>query len=358
MTNKTSQFLRRTTFYICLLFTSLLLVNCSNDDDTPPPTYEFGEEFEAIDDLPPVDDEELATPDPDAGKVADSEETLAIVADVMGASTEAEVAAETTASLNIINGFTADQPAAVAEVAESLDEAAVDAILDESTELDATLTDLETALGDVSAEIEALLPAIQLSSDFEGMMISASTKGGIVVDFNNADIFSQAQTGPCYDAARDAFDAIIADLTTQRDANLAVVEANYTRRLAEADARLATRITEQASRLEANKEAVKTTTLSLLQAADNAEGFSTEIASQLRQLALYYAVYARTALAEWNTAVLEMLEDRKEEEKAAAEERRDDRVTDVNTSFENARTQALATLSTINNNCHNQGSGN
>jgi len=359
MANTTSQILKRTAFYFCLLFTSLLFVNCSNDDDSPPPTYEFGEKFEDIDDLPEVVDEDLATPESDAGKVAGSEETLGIVLDVMGASEEEEISAETKASLNTIKGFTENQPAAVAEAAESLDEAGVDAILDNSVALDATLADLETALGDVSAEVAALLPTIQLSVDFEGFTVSAQAKAGIIVDLNNRDIVSQAQTGPCYDSARDAYDDKVADLTAQKDANLAIVEANYTRRQSEADARLVTRTTEQATRLEENIAAVKITILSLLEAADNTESFgSTEIASELRQLALYYAVYARTALDEWNTAVIEMLEARKVEENTAAEERRDIRVTEVNASFEAAKAEAQTILNDINNNCHNQGSGN
>jgi hypothetical protein len=361
MTNTSSQILKRTAFYGCLLFTSLLFVNCSNDDvdDSPPPTYEFGEKFEDIDDLPEVVDEDLATPEPDAGKVAGSEETPGIVIDVMGASTEEEVAAETKASLSTIKGFTENQPAAVAEAAESLDEAGVDAILDNSVALDATLADLETALGDVSAAVAALLPTIQLSVDFEGFAVSAHARAGIIVDLNNSDIFSQAQTAPCFEAAQDAFNAVKEDFTAQVDTNLSVVEANYTRRQSEADARLVTRTTEQATRLEANIAAVKITILSLLEAADNAESFgSTEIASELRQLALYYAVYARTALDDWNTAVLEMLEVRKVEEKAAAEERRDIGVTEVTASFDAAIAEAQVIFQTIDSNCHNQGSGN
>lgn len=359
MTNTSSQLFKKTVFFFCLLFTSLLFINCSNDDDTPPPTYEFDDKFEDIEDLPEVVDEDLPTPDPDAGKVADSEETLGVVADVKGASTEAEISAETTTSLNNIKAFTEEQPAAVTEAAESLDEAGIDAILDESADLDASLADLETALGEVSTEIAALLPKIQLSTDFEGLMTMAQTKDGIIVELNTSDFISQAQTAPCSEAALESYNAIIADLTAQRDANLAIVEANYTRRQNEADARLETRIAEQATRLEENKAAVKATVISLLEAADNAESFgSTEIASQLRQLALYYAVYARTVLSVWNTAVLEMLEARKVAEKAAAEERRDIRVVEVTASFEAARDEALAIFEDIDSNCHNQGSGN
>src|SRR5690606_19509819 len=146
MMNKVPQILRTTTFYFCMLFISLLFVNCSNDDDAAPPTFSFEEEFDDIDDLPEVTDEDPATPDPDAGKVADSEETLALVADIMGAGTEAEVAAETKASLTAVNNFTLTQPAAVAEAAETLDEEAVDAILDLTEDLEGPLADLETAL--------------------------------------------------------------------------------------------------------------------------------------------------------------------------------------------------------------------
>lgn len=359
MKNTTSQILKRTTFYSCLLFISLLFINCNNDDDTQPPTYEFGEKFKDIEDLPVVVDEDLATPDPDAGKVAESEKTLAIIPDILGASTEAEVSADTKSSLNTIKAYTASQPIAVVEAAESLGEAGIDAILDQSVALNATLSDLQASLDGVSDEVAALLPNIQLSTDFERSNISAQTKAGIIVDLNDADIFSQAQTGPCHEAARDAYNDIIADLTGQRDANLAIVDANYTRRQSEADARLETRIAVQAILLEDNKTAVKTTILSLLDAAEYAEIFlSMEIASEIRQLTLYYAVYARTALDVWNTAVLEILESFNLEEKAAAEEHRNNLVAQETAFFETTTSEAQAILNGILNNCHNQGSGN
>src|SRR5690606_26548601 len=156
------------------------------------------------------------------------EETLAVVADIMGASTEAEVAAETKASLTAVNNFTLTQPAAVAEAANTLDEEAVDAILDLTEDLEGPLATLETALEGVSEEIAVLLPAIELSADFEGMGVTAFTKDGVVVNFNAEDVVAQSQTGPCFDAANAAYQPVLADLTSQRDANIATIDANLT----------------------------------------------------------------------------------------------------------------------------------
>src|SRR5690606_6493265 len=100
---------------------ALTLYNCSSKDLEFIDPYEFvNEEFDELE-VVPVADPEPAFTAPETGEVANSEETLAIIADVMGATSAAEIDPATTEALATIDALAAELPAEVLTIAENLD---------------------------------------------------------------------------------------------------------------------------------------------------------------------------------------------------------------------------------------------
>lgn len=352
-----THFQRRALLSSLFVLGSFVFINCSSDDDTPPPPP-IVEEFEEVEDLDPVTDPEPAVTEPDTGEVAQSEETESIAADILGNSETGEVTAETEASLAKVEEVAAALPPAVTEAANALDETAVDNILDATQELDGDLAELQAGMEELPEEVKALLPVINFSMDFEGMAVAAALKSGEIFTVKDIEIIAQV-TGSCFELNQDAYDAVIEKLTTQLDANLATIEANYTRRVQEAETRYTDRLALQAERYETTKAAIKVTVMSLIQAADVLTFLGLhEMAAQVNMLALLYTVEARTALNAWDASVKVVIENFKTAELATALQLKTAKTAEATAAFNAAKAQATQLLNEALAECHDQGSGN
>ncbi|GHA46171.1 hypothetical protein GCM10007103_29080 [Salinimicrobium marinum] len=349
---------RRALFLSTLVAGSFLLSNCSSDDDAPEPEP-TAPDFEEVADLPPVEDEDPQITEPETGSIEASEETENIVTDVLNAGDTGSISDATKESLREVGEFSQQLPASVQEKAANLDEAAIDAILNQDEELDADLAAVRDQLEDLPEEISKLLPEINFTADLEALKaMGTKTSGNKTNDFGDLDPVSQV-TGSCGELTRAAYDDKIADLTAQMETNLSTIEANYTRRLGEADARYDDRLETQEEHYATNKSDIKATLTDILAAAEKATSIGeTALATQLKQLTLLYALDARAALEEWNVLVLELLDNRMEAEKATALEIKETKEDQVAADFETSKDQADEILNEGLANCHNQGSGN
>ncbi|MDX1760563.1 MAG: hypothetical protein R3218_00235 [Christiangramia sp.] len=358
-----TRFLRRGVIFCSMLLLSALLWNCDTQDLEFIDPYEFvNDEFDNIPDLPEVVDEDPVIIEPEVGTVEQSAETQSLVNDIINAGSTGELSEESKAKLQNVENYSAQLSASVNEQAKNLTNSDIANILDPTQELNADLEQLREALKNAPAEIRALLPKIQLTVDFDDLPSTTNTATASTTAFdpgNSLDFFMQTVSGPCADAAYDAYDEKLVELTGQRDANFFIIESNYARRISEADARLVERQNAQAERLETIRTQMIDATEDILAAAEEADSIGeTEMAAQLRQLALLYAVDARSALNEWNILVLELLQVRMTQEKAEALAIREAKTAEVTAQFTAAKVQADALLQQSLNNCHNQGSGN
>jgi hypothetical protein len=349
---------RRALLFSTLVAGSFLLYNCSSDDDTPEPEP-TAPDFEEVADLPAVEDEDPQITEPETGSIEASEETETIVTDVLNAENTGSISDATKESLSKVGAFSQQLPASVQEKAANLDEAAIDAILNQDEELDADLAAVRDQLKDLPEEISKLLPEINFTADLEALKaMGTKTSGNKTYDFGDLDPVSQV-TGSCGEVTRAAYAEKIEDLTAQMETNLSIVTANYTRRLNEADARYDDRLESQEELYATNKTDIKATLTNILAAAEKATSIGeTALATQLKQLTLLYAIDARAALEEWNVLVLQLLDNRREAEKATALEIKEVKEEKVAADFATSKDQADEILNEGLANCHNQGSGN
>ncbi|MDT0647453.1 hypothetical protein RM545_12195 [Zunongwangia sp. F260] len=361
MKNQFLHFQRRASMWSLLLL-SLLLVNCGTEDVDFIDPYEFvNEDFNDIPNLAEIEDADPVIIEPEVGSVDNSAETQAIIDDILNAGPDGEISQESRTKLAAVGAFTADLPASINERAQALDAAGIASIMDESTPLDADLEELAAALANAPEEIRMLLPRINFTVDLEGLraVTNPNTKNQVLPGFDGFNVVSQTISNPCEEAAYEAYELRIEELIEQADANYFIIESNYARRLDEADVRYEERTALQEERYAESKAAIIATLENLLLTAQQLENMGeTELATQLRELTLMYAVAARNALIEWDILVAELLINFMEQEKAQALEIRERLTTQVNTDFETVEDMADARLTTAVNNCHNQGSGN
>ena len=359
--NKHFTFLTRRGIFFCgVLSLSLLLTNCSNDDDQvdPDPDYEFGEDFDEVEDLPEVSDEDPEFEEPETGSVESSEDTDALVGDLND--DDGEVSEESQAKLNAVSTFNESLPATTEEAANNLDDEQIESILD-SEELDADLESLETALDDVPEEVASLLPVLNFDFDTEDDQAQAEFTSEALnkLLFGKDDIVAQSVNGDCIAAAEEEYDDLIADLQSQRDTQLGTIENNYERRLAEAGTRYEDRLTTLNERRDAIREVIRTVSSQLLAAAVVAEdNGNTSLSQQLRLLSLFYVVDGRSKLRTWYTAASERISNTYENEQTRIEEIKDTKEAEVMLSYEEAEAEARTIYNEVTASCHNQGSGN
>lgn len=357
-----TRLLRRGLLFSGLAAGSLMLHNCSSKDLEFIDPYEFvNTDFENVE-MVSVADPDPVFEDPDLGEVAISEETSALIADILAANSSGDVSATTLAAQALISDFAEELPAEVLAIAENLDAADIAAILDPNTELDPALVDLVALLEQASPELLALLPAIDFGDATEEAQaaLKAGLKGKIVVDRENlAPVAQSTLFGPCADAAQEAYDAAVEGVDEQRDENLDLISGNEATRLDDTQTRYDSRVVEHEENYEANVAIIQAETEDLLAASAAAEAFGdAELAADMQLLALIYAVQGRISLQEWDEAALELLALTQQEEAAFVEQLADDRSGEVIANYNDAISEADTLLVNALNNCHNQGAGN
>ncbi|MDT0642290.1 hypothetical protein RM553_05530 [Zunongwangia sp. F363] len=341
--------------YVSLALAGLLFVNCSKDDDTPP-TYDFEDQFEDLEELETVEDEDPEITEPDTGGIEESEKTTAIVADLGDGS--GDVSAETQASLDAVENFSAGFSTEAKAEADALDANRAEEILN-MTGLEGDLAAVATSLEDAPAEVLELLPSVDFGADLETFSVfNESVLKGFEGDFSTKNTFSQSQqSGPCFEAAQEAYDEAMAPAITKRQENIATIEANYQRRLGEAEARTTSRQANVDTAYDTYFNSLLSGATNLINYADSIEGDSPALASNIRSFALIYLVQASSNLTRWYNAASQKLEDKEAVEKQTAEGLRDTRTAEVEAKFAAIKATADAKLTAASNNCHNQGSG-
>lgn len=353
-----TRFLKPMTRGMCIAFvllTSLTLTNCSKDDDNPPEEYEFGQEFEDIGDLPDLEDEDPEFTEPDLGAVEESEATTNAVADLQDGG---DLSAETQASVNAVADFSQDFSAAVETESANLSDDRIEEIMNAS-ELDADLSALADDLENVPDEVAALLPNMTFifPTETAGMAMARSFTGGDL-DLTKIRTVAQAQEGPCFDAAKAAYDDAMEEPIQKRDEQLATIEANYQRRLDEADTRYNDRQANIDEAYADYKAQLILTAKNILAAAVAVQDSDPDLAETIRDFALIYTVKSFKVLNNWYTQTSEYLVTVQDQEIATIEEIKAEREATVNSNFEEIKADAQAALQEAYSQCHNQGSGN
>ncbi|UCS93974.1 hypothetical protein KZP23_02760 [Echinicola marina] len=347
--------------YLGMVMAIFMLANCGTKDLEFMEPYEFvNDDFDEVEDLDPVEDPDPEIEEPETGQVNNSDQTEEILTNILNAEKEEDIQPETQEALTTINTVSSTAPASVKEKAAAIDEATVDKILDVETELDEDLEEVSGQLDQLSDEIKALLPVIDFSVDTESNPDDRILQGLKQVDMDlEASMRTMAVVGPCAEAAESAYNELMSSLTAQREDNLETIEANYQRRLAEADTRYNSRLTAQVDKYQENLAQIRSVTTSLIQAAVQLDllGLSS-LAEETRFLALYYALYARFELERWNNQALNLLASRRDVEKATALDIKESREAEVNNAFTDRAESASGIYEGAVNNCHNQGSGN
>ncbi|WP_157717368.1 hypothetical protein [Christiangramia echinicola] len=335
-----------------LLVLALAVVNCSKDDDTPT-TYDFEDQFEDLEELPGVEDEDPEITEPDTGKVQESAATANVMADLGDGS--GDVSAETQASLDAVENFGASLSTDAQAEAQSLDATRAEEILN-MTDLDGELAGLEASLDNAPAEILELLPSVDFGADLGTSSVF------------NEDLFrsglgakevatTNQQTGPCFEAAKKAYDEAMAPAIAKRQENLEIIDANYQRRLGEAETRAASRQAAVDAARDDYAAYILDTTVALLDLAASVESTNAAFAANLRTYALLFLVEGSSSLTAWYIAASQKVADKKVAEKTTATSIKTTKTTEVETKFAAIKATADAKLADANRNCHNQGSG-
>ena len=339
--------------YVSLALAGLLFINCSKDDDGPT-EYDFEDQFEELEELETVEDEDPEITEPDTGGLEQSEATTAIIADLGDGS--GDVSAETQASLDAVDTFSNDFSEDVEAEATALDATRVEEILNMS-EFDGALAEVEASLEDAPAEILELLPVIDFGSAVEATSsVQGSAFKGSEFDLDLKNVVSQANgSGPCFEAAQDAYDEAMAPAIAKRQENLDVIEANYQRRVGEAETRAADRQEVVNASYETFYDAILDATVNLLNYADAIEDTAPSQATVIRKSALNYIVQATKNLNAWYVSASQLVDQFEAAEKERAEELKEQRTAQVEANFAEIKAEADAILQAAYADCHNQG---
>ncbi len=348
----TAKFLTPVTRGLCFaLFLSMTftLTNCSNDDDNPPEEYEFSEDFEDIGELPELDDPDPEISEPDLGGVKASAATESVITNLEEGG---DLSAETQASLDAIDAFLTDFSAEVQAEASNLTAERIEEIINAAS-LD---EDLASLTNDIPDNVAALLPTINYSDDFNrSFLANALAKSGI--DLSDKIMMQDVGTGPCFDAAKEAYDDAMEEPIAKRDAQLATIETNYQTRLTAVNTRYDSRQANVDEALGTYKTNAMETAKSILAVANSLEDSEADLSNTLKKYALIYAVNAYKSVEEWYNAASELLIDVKADETAYIESIRNDKEAMVMNAFKTVEDKAKAALKTAYSQCHNQGTG-
>ncbi|TRO64262.1 hypothetical protein [Christiangramia sabulilitoris] len=337
--------------YVSLALAGLLFVNCSKDDDTPP-VYDFENEFEDLEELESVEDADPAITEPETGSVQESAVTTAVLADLGDGS--GDVSAETQASLDAVESFGAGLSADAQAEADALDATRAEEILN-LTDLGSVLSGVEASLDNAPAAVLELLPTIQFGAATTSAVFNVEfLKGFEGVDSKNS-VDGVQQSSSCFEAAQKAYDDAMAPVIAKRQENLGIIDANYQRRLGEAEDRAVARLAAVDAAYDTYYNYILNTTIALLNYADAVEGTSPEFAANIRTYALIFIVQGSSNLTAWYAMATQAIVDAEAAEKQTAETLKTQRSAEVEARFAAIKAVADAKLTAAFNNCHNQG---
>lgn len=361
---------------VMLVLLAGLSFKCSTSELDFIDPFEFvTEEFEEIPDVEVVDDPEPVVEEVETGEVANlqvSGEIVRAVIQVVESDESLELAPETNEVLEKVNTSIGDVVSQVFEVVDEekdlvfneFDEEEIDFLLDQRSVLDERQNEVLAQIADSEdiAGLVGVLPQIVLTDDF--LILDETIDDiGLSLKSESGPFASTLRTltlvGPCADVANDAFSESVAVLDGQRDGNIQTIEANYQRRLDEADQRFVDRSIRQQENLNFALASVRANAVDIVEASRKSLELGNILyAIQLRSYAYLYTNYARSIIFDWNDRSMEVIQRRRTQERTDAEAIRDARLRDIETNYNASLGVANSALETALNNCHNQGAGN
>lgn len=338
------------------VFVGLAFYQCSVKDVEFLDPFNFvNNDFENIGDLPTVNDPDPAPVIPPLAQIVQPEITQAVVSDIAGATTPADITPANQAVLADVSEAIADltpaQQAVFASEVAGLSAIRISEILTNEAALsDEALAAVEALLE--NPEMAALFPELRLP---QPLPPSAELDLELIEEGLNARI--NTLVGPCADAARAAYDQAVIRIAQNRDTQLASINANFDRRTQEAATRATNRIAQVNTLYQQRLGTVQTIATSLLASATAIQAIDPVLANRIRQFAFVYTVTWRTALFAGLAADLAAVEAARLADIAAATNARNTATATLTAAFTAAITEANAILNTALNACHNQGTG-
>lgn len=345
-------------YWVLPLFLSLgiALFQCTGKDLEFLDPFNFvNNDFENIGAIPTVNDPEPAPVIPPLAQIVQPEVTQAVVNDISGATSPADITPANQQVLSDVSEAIADltpaQQAVFATEVSGLSAIRIAEILTNEAALsEEALEAVEALLA--NPDMRALFPELRLP---EAVPASAELDFDLIEEGLNARI--NTLVGPCADAARAAYDQAVIRITQNRDSQLASLTANFDRRTQEAATRATNRIAQVNTLYQQRLGTVQTIATSLLLAANAIQPSDAALATQIRQFAFVYTVTWRTALFTGLAADLLAIEAARLADIANATAARNTAVAALTTAFNAAIQEANAILNTALNSCHNQGTG-
>lgn len=372
----TINFSKKRGLLVALVLLAGLSWKCSTSELDFIDPFEFvTEEFEEISDVEVVDDPEPVVEEVETGEVANlqvSGEIVRAIIQVIESDGSLELATETNEVLEKVNTSIGDVVSQVFEVTDEeadavfneFDEEEIDFLLDQQSVLDERQSEVLAQIADSEAiaELVGVLPQIVLTDDF---LILDETIDDIGLSLKSegrpfaSGLRTLTLVGPCADVVNDAFSESVAVLEGQRDGNIQTIEANYQRRLDEADQRFVDRSIRQQENLNFALASLRANAVDIVEASRRSLELGNILyALQLRGYAYLYTNYARSIIFDWNDRSMEVIQLRRTQERTDAEAIRDARLRDIETNYNASLLVANSALETALNNCHNQGAGN
>lgn len=337
--------------YVSLALVGLIFVNCSKDDDTPP-TYEFEEQFEDLEEIPDVEDEDPEITEPDTGSVVESEEKEEVTNDLEDGG---EVSEETKETMEEVGTFSETLSEETQETAANLTDEKIDEIM-ESEDLNADLEATATAIENAPEKVKAMLPKVDFGEAFEGEFSAQTTILNTSL-VNKGSSATKQQTNACEASAQKAYEDALAPAIAKRQENLGVIEVNYVRREGEAQVRFDNRLEALDQSYATYKAQLKEGAIKLLALSETYKEDDPDLAKQIKELALLYTLGSRKALNDWYASGVTKITNKKTAEINNAAEIRDTKNAEEQAKFDAVKAHADAKLQTALSQCHNQGSG-
>lgn len=355
-----------------------LFLRCSTSELDSIDPFEFvTEEF---DDIPDV--VEVADPEPEVAEVRSGEvKNLEVVSELTTAIIQAvesggelELAEETNQAIKNVETVTnsvltaaleSDDQEQLDEVLENFDEDEVEALLSEETVLSEAQSKLAKAFEE-STELEtvsSLFPQIVLSDDFLILDEEFPEDFDLTLEVLRKDFGSSMRmltlVGPCAESANSAYEAAVATLDEQRDANIAVIEGNYQRRLGDADTRLEKRNDDLDLEVRTTLASIRSNVdIIIATSRRTAELGDEERARELRAYAVMYCYTSRAEVFSWLVSAREMIRRFRIKEVGEVTDIRNERLAEVTANYNRSLAAANAAREEALGSCHNQGAVN
>lgn len=338
-----------------LLMVGFAFTQCADKDLEFLDPFQFvNNDFEGLV-LPTINDPAPAAVVPPTAQVVVPNQTVAIVNDVSGATRPEDITDANKTNLNNVDNAVEALPVTQRTIIETEAAALTPA------RIDAIMLQPNAVAPASQAAVNALLQNPAIRSLFPSVTLPAPAPGNREFSIEEIEEAFGARietlVGPCADAAREAYNRAIAEITADRNAKQSAINATATTRTQEANARRTTRdqaINTLYNNLNTN---ARNTALSLLTAANAIRPLDAELAEEIRIYTFVYLVTWTNAITSGRTADLAASQAALTTDLANITAARTTATNALTTAFNNQVAEANRRLNAALNACHNQGTG-